>query len=297
EKRRVMYWRLTLGLLLLTLISGGAKYALDANQAAHPPAPQVSLFDKLDVENRLTQAKELLGKYYQRSVVKNGELADNIDGFINKQVEGKLPVKWKTSSPEISQTIMFEARRYGFDPLFLVAVIDGESAFNPTAKGPVGEIGMMQLRNATGAWIAKRYHMPWRGAQSLKDPVVNIQLGAAYLAHLRDEFDSHSRLYLSAYNMGAKNVSRSLHKNVWPKDYPQHVMRRYIKLYTKLKKELLGDDDADRTSASDGPPVGVVGRPSAQGMRTASITPVEPVKSAPKGAARKPKPRHKSARR
>ncbi|MCC7441054.1 MAG: lytic transglycosylase domain-containing protein [Bdellovibrionales bacterium] len=251
-----MIWRLTLGLLLLAAMSGGAKYALDERES---PSTVTSLFQKLDTENRLTHARELLGKHYDGSVVRNGELTGNIEEFIGAQVARKLASRWKKSSDDIAQTILFESRRYGFDPIFIMAVIDGESAFRPDAKGPVGEVGMMQLRESTAKWIAERYHMPWRGKESLRDPVVNIQLGAAYLAHLRTKFDDHGRLYLSAYNMGPKNVNRALDRKIWPKDYSKHVMSRYIKLYTRLKNEIAGvpsnepPPDLDRTSASTGP--------------------------------------------
>jgi soluble lytic murein transglycosylase len=82
--------------------------------------------------------------------------------------------------------------------------------------------------------MAKKIKMPWKGEDTLRDPVANIKLGTAYIAWLREKFDNHSQLYLAAYNMGARSVNKALAKNVWPKDYPKHVMKRYIAFYRSI---------------------------------------------------------------
>ena len=79
--------------------------------------------------------------------------------------------------------------------------------------------------------MAKIIKSRWYGDSTLKDPVQNIRLGSAYLAWLRAKFERSSQLYLAAYNMGPKNVKTALKKNVRPKDYPIHVMKRYLAFY------------------------------------------------------------------
>lgn len=188
-------------------------------------------------EFRLQHAKQLLGKYYRMSVVRNGEKLKKVNGRIYAFTRERLPKKYRKQYKEIAQAIIDESLRNEFDPVFLVSVILGESSFNPDCRGSLDEIGLMQLRPKTGEWIARKYGLAWKGEKSLKDPVSNIKIGAAYLHHLREKFDSHAQLYLAAYNMGQRNVNEALDKNVWPKDYPLHVMRRYIEFYSALDAE------------------------------------------------------------
>jgi soluble lytic murein transglycosylase len=186
---------------------------------------------------RRNHAKELLGKYYRKSVVRQGEKVPEMNSFIYEWTSRALETRWQKYSNSITKTIMVESKKYGFDPVFLMAVIQNESSFNPEIIGSFGEIGLMQITPETGKWMAHKYNIPWHGAKSLKDPVVNITLGSAYLSYLREKFDFRSQLYLAAYNMGSRNVQRALARQVWPKQYPSRVMQRYVGFYTKLSEE------------------------------------------------------------
>lgn len=185
---------------------------------------------------RLQHAQELLGKYYQYSEVRTGEKVQRINGQVYRWTQEGLPSKHRHRYQEVAQAIIDESLRYEFDPILLLSVIQGESSFNPDMLGGVGEIGLMQIRPETGKWISQKSNMKWKGKKSLFDPVTNIRIGAAYLNFLRDRFDSHARLYLAAYNMGQRNVDSALSRNIWPKDYPIHVMRRYVDFYADLKE-------------------------------------------------------------
>ncbi|MBY0516341.1 MAG: lytic transglycosylase domain-containing protein [Bacteriovoracaceae bacterium] len=186
-------------------------------------------------DERMVHAKELMGKGYKKSVLRNAEHVEFLEQSILKTVESRLPKKYKNRAHDVTEAIIVEANKHGLDPFFVMAVISGESSFNPEAKGPVGEIGLMQLRSSTGKWIAKLSKIKWGGEKDLKDPVKNIRLGAAYLSWLREKFEGHGQLYLAAYNMGPKNVKSALAKNVRPKDYPIHVMKRYLAFYKSLE--------------------------------------------------------------
>jgi soluble lytic murein transglycosylase len=183
---------------------------------------------------RVEHARELMGKHYEKSVVKKGENSSGLQEKIMKTVEGKLPRGYKALSWSVTQTILQESKRHNFDPYFVMAVIAGESSFNPRAIGPVGEIGLMQIRNSTGEWMAKIIGLKWEGDKTLKNPVNNIVLGTAYLAWLRQKFEKNGQLYIAAYNMGAKSVKNAMQRNIRPKDYPKHVMKRYLAFYEEL---------------------------------------------------------------
>lgn len=188
-------------------------------------------------EIRVEHARELMGKGYKKSALKKAEKIEELEKRILATIESRLPKKFKKKAHDIAHTIIVEANAHELDPFFVMAVIAGESSFNPEAKGPVGEIGMMQLRPSTGKWMAKLIGVKWRGERDLKDPIKNIQLGTAYLSWLREKFEGHSQLYLAAYNMGPGNVNKALAKNIKPKDYPIHVMKRYLAFYKSLDKQ------------------------------------------------------------
>jgi soluble lytic murein transglycosylase len=183
---------------------------------------------------RVDHARELLGKRYKKSIVSKFEAHKGLEKNILATVTERLPKKFKNKAQNITEIIIKEAAKHGLDPYFVMAVISGESSFNPLAIGPVGEIGMMQIRPTTGEWMAKKVKMKWNGEKTLRDPIANIKLGTAYIAWLREKFDNHSQLYLAAYNMGARSVNKALAKNVWPKDYPKHVMKRYLAFYKSI---------------------------------------------------------------
>ncbi|MFZ9596227.1 MAG: lytic transglycosylase domain-containing protein [Bdellovibrionia bacterium] len=149
-----------------------------------------------------------------------------------------LPETWKHQSRPIANTIIQQSQKYGFDPVFLMSVIENESSFNPEALGSAGEIGLMQITPETGAWITELFEIPWKGKKTLKNPVSNIIIGSAYLAYLREEFDYRGQLYLAAYNMGSGNVRKHLNRNTQPQVYPSRVMQRYLRFYSELQNSL-----------------------------------------------------------
>ena len=183
---------------------------------------------------RVKHAHELLGRYYRTSSANVTESIPKINGAVYRWTKEHLPSKYKPQSQRIAQTIIDESLKNKFDPVFLMSVIEGESSWRPDKVGGVGEVGLMQIRPTTAKWMAQKAGLQWEGAASLKDPCTNIEIGAAYLSYLRDHFDSHARLYLAAYNMGQSNVTQALDKKIWPKDYPIHIMKRYISFYESM---------------------------------------------------------------
>lgn len=200
----------------------------EANQASP------STLSQAERERRLDHARELLGKYYKKSVVRSGEQVKKINGMIYRWTRKQLPKPFKKDYKTIAQTIIDQSLRYEFDPVFLLAVISNESKFDPRVVGSYGEMGLMQIRPNTAKWIARIKGMKYKNKKGLLDPVTNIKIGAAFLAFLREKFDSHARLYLAAYNMGQGNVKYALSRKVWPKDYANHVMHHYVGYYNEL---------------------------------------------------------------
>ncbi|MBI2712405.1 MAG: lytic transglycosylase domain-containing protein [Bdellovibrio sp.] len=221
-----------------------------ASEATHPAYTQDGILQKslelaektsneaFKASIRWNHAKEIMGKKYHRSVVKSGEKLADIDALVLDWVKHGLRKPYKRYAKALTHTITDVSTQYGMDPLFLLAVIENESSFDTTVVGSHGEIGLMQITPDTAQWVSDRFNIPYKGKQSLKNPMVNVKLGAAYLAYLREKFENQSHLYLAAYNMGSGNVYRALAKRITPKIYPDRVMTRYLKYYTKLKAEI-----------------------------------------------------------
>ncbi|MBB1487653.1 transglycosylase SLT domain-containing protein [Oceanospirillum sediminis] len=108
-----------------------------------------------------------------------------------------------------------------------------ESAFNPVAQSGVGARGLMQLMPRTARSVAKRIKQPYKGKQQLYNPDINIALGTAYLAQMKERFGS--RIYATAaYNAGPHRVKKWLAErgdlplDIWIEVIPFKETRSYV---------------------------------------------------------------------
>ena len=135
----------------------------------------------------------------------------------------------ETSSLLIPEWILAESKKYGYDPLFLTALIITESSFYNWAKSNRGAHGLMQLKPTTAVSIASETDLKWKGTPTLYDPKKNIALGAYYLNKMVTRFGDLS-LALEAYNQGPSRLSRFLRKGYLPRHrYSKKVLRNYKK--------------------------------------------------------------------
>lgn len=128
--------------------------------------------------------------------------------------------------------IVRESRRQGLDPVMVAAVIDVESRFDPFAKSQVGACGLMQLMPPTAKELLAAPNARV-DARHLFNPVLNIELGTAYLARLLVRFDGDLHRALIAYNAGP-SVARSLVRGSKSyrrlQGYPRAVLATYRNL-------------------------------------------------------------------
>jgi soluble lytic murein transglycosylase len=188
----------------------------------------------VDPDARIAHAKELLGKGYKGSVAHKAEKIADLNVTIYETVARALPKKYRRQALPLTETIIAEAQKYDFDPVFIMAVIKTESAFNPKARGTSGEIGLMQLKPTTASEIAKRFKLSWHGPSTLENPVENVKIGIAYFSELRTKFSGFANKYLSAYNMGAAKVKKMYRVQSKPKIYSLRVINNYKTLYTGM---------------------------------------------------------------
>lgn len=107
-------------------------------------------------------------------------------------------------------------------PILVVAVIAVESSFRHDAVSSAGAQGLMQLMPRTAASVAEWTGDAWVGDSF--DPVVNVRLGIAYLAHLLDLYSGDTQKALTAYHRGPANVTAILRSHG---SLPAHVLEAY----------------------------------------------------------------------
>ena len=123
-----------------------------------------------------------------------------------------------TNGTAVDDQFEIAARRYGIEPSLLRAVAWTESRGRNTAVSPKGARGIMQLMPATAAELGV----------DPRDPVANINGGAAYLARQLAIFHDVP-LALAAYNAGPGAVMR--YRGVPPyretQNYVSTIMQRW----------------------------------------------------------------------
>ena len=199
--------------------------------AQKPAAPSI---ESVSEAARISHAKELLGHSYKGSDAQKIEGRKSLNYIIYSKVQANLAPQWKAHARSISRTVITESAKYNLDPVFVLAIIKTESKFNPLTVGSYGEIGLMQIKPDTAEWIAKKFNLHWNGKKTLQNPEANIKIGLAYMNYLRTQFDGKPIRYVSAYNMGPRNVRRLLARNVKPAEYNERVMKNYVEFYSLI---------------------------------------------------------------
>ena len=96
-----------------------------------------------------------------------------------------------------AHVIRTAAERHGVDARLVEAIVQAESAGNPTAVSPKGARGLMQLMPERAAEL---------GVQNSFDPVQNVDGGVRHMRDLLQRFGGDVTLALAAYNAGEAAV-------------------------------------------------------------------------------------------
>lgn len=112
------------------------------------------------------------------------------------------------------------------DPFLTIGLIRQESAFNESARSPVGARGLMQLMPAT-AWRTARV-----SRRRLYHPATNIHVGVKYFKELLERFNGDAELALASYNAGPHRVES------WLKRYPTRNRMLFLDMipFTETRK-------------------------------------------------------------
>ena len=139
--------------------------------------------------------------------------------------------------------LVFEyADYYGLERALVFAMIKTESSFDPNAVSRAGAVGLMQITNKTGKYIAQKLGVE---KYDLKNDNDNINFGCYYIKYLYIRFKNMDTA-LVAYNAGEGNVTLWLMDNKLSNDgktlnsIPFEESREYLnkinKNFEKYKK-------------------------------------------------------------
>lgn len=97
------------------------------------------------------------------------------------------------------------AIEYDVDPYLIYAVIHTESRFREGVVSPAGAMGLMQVTEETGEFIANRLEIEEYVKEMLFEPEMNIRMGVYYLSYLEESFPI-KETQLAAYNAGPNRI-------------------------------------------------------------------------------------------
>lgn len=122
--------------------------------------------------------------------------------------EGSLPLAVRRAFYPFRQepVIVREAAANRLPPALVYGVIRQESLFQTDARSGAGATGLMQVMPGTGRYLYRKENR--RGRPDLRDPEVNVSLGARYLAMMLERFDGDRVAALAGYNAGPGRPER-----------------------------------------------------------------------------------------
>ncbi len=107
---------------------------------------------------------------------------------------------WRLAYPKAYWTdVTAAAQSANIDPLLLLALVREESRYDAAVISPARAVGLAQLLPSTAQAMTNDASI---GLQQLKDPALNLRLGARYVRMQLDRFGGDERLALAAYNAG-----------------------------------------------------------------------------------------------
>ncbi len=138
---------------------------------------------------------------------------------------------------------------------FLYAISRQESMLNPVVKSPAGAVGLMQLMPATARMVSKQNRWNFSGVNSLRNPEINVRLGAAYIRNMLDKFGGNRILAAAAYNAGPSRIGVWQSKDGRARDAAMYIesipfleTRKYVQnvlLYDVIYNKLINGTDQD----------------------------------------------------
>jgi peptidoglycan lytic transglycosylase len=104
------------------------------------------------------------------------------------------------------------------EPAVIYAIARQESTFNPKIVSSARAMGLMQVTPGAARYVAKKFGAPYDEKRLLSDQIYNVQLGAAELGELIEDYRGSYILTFVGYNAGRGRVKEWIAKHGDPRD-------------------------------------------------------------------------------
>lgn len=123
----------------------------------------------------------------------------------------------------------------------IYSIMKQESAFNEKARSAADAMGLMQVIPRLAKQLSRKFEVPYRDAQDLYDPEINIQLGSFELMEQVKKQNGQLTYVAAAYNAGPGALSSWLKTRKrddvleFIEEIPYDETRTYVKLIARNK--------------------------------------------------------------
>ena len=155
--------------------------------------------------------------------------------FMQRPPAGAHFARWRIAYPRAyAGAIESAAAEQPVPPELLFAIAREESSFRADAVSVAHAYGLTQLLVPTAQRFGRRLELRATSA-TLRDPVVNLRIGAAYMGWLWHRYEANPVVLPSAYNAGQGATDRWLRErpeqdlDEWIEDIPYDETRRYTR--------------------------------------------------------------------
>lgn len=185
-------------------------------------------------------------------MVPSGEIAPFSDSYADYSLtevvahfEKNLAASEKKDAYKLGRLVLELADRHQFSPTFILSMIETESSYRSSVVSKAGAVGLMQLLPSTAAEVAEKFNISsYKTEADLRNSVVNLQLGVAYLALLRKQFGS-SVHYVAAYNLGPTAMRKKIRNG----DFELGALDRYVRVIHERTRLLRGSRELGKLPA------------------------------------------------
>ena len=155
-------------------------------------------------------------------------------GLIDSVLAKRAPELGLVLRAQVSRAVAEEARRAGYDPLLILAIIDVESEFDVDAVSSRGARGLMQIQPVTLHWFAEKQGLRLTKEEMAADPALCVRLGIRYLRALQDRFGGDLSMARMAYNAGPDRIRQAIREHGLDpyRFYPRRVKRDFERFRT-----------------------------------------------------------------
>lgn len=155
--------------------------------------------------------------------------------FMEAPPEGDHYARWRIAYPRAyAQAIEHATATVPVPAELVFAIAREESSFRPDVVSVAHAYGLTQLLVPTARRFARPLDLR-ANARTLRDPVVNVRIGAAFMSWLWERYESNPVVLPSAYNAGQGATDRWLRErpdqrlDEWIEEIPYDETRRYTR--------------------------------------------------------------------